>query len=84
MFDWVADLGQGIINIFTGKSWNGDDPNAIKQQAQQALQQQQQAYQDALEAQSDTTLKKTLVIMGVVGTAGFVGYQIFGKKGRRR
>lgn len=90
MFDWIADIGQGVINIFSGKSWNGDDPNQIKADAQAALAQQQQAYQAALNAQSEQlssnmkSIKNTVLLVGAVAGLGVGAYMIFGKGKRRR
>lgn len=90
MFDWIADIGQGVINIFSGKSWNGDDPNKIKADAQAALAQQQQAYQAALNAQSEQlsnymkSIKNTVLLVGAAAGLGVGAYMIFGKGRRRR
>lgn len=88
MFDWIGDVVSGVGNVLQGKSWDGDDPDAIRAQAQSDLAKQQAETNKILEAQNQAIASaqqssKNLMLLAGAGLAGYAIY-IFSKKKRRR
>lgn len=92
MWNWIKSVGSGIGNILSGKSWNGDDPAKIKQEAEDALKNQQRQYDEILNkynsslktaSESASSSKKLVYVLGAVCVAGGI-YMLMSKKGGRR
>lgn len=75
MWDWIKNIGTGIGNIFSGRTWSGEDPEAIKNEANKAI---EEAIKDT-SAKYDSMLSQiqnqnqnkstTLLLIGGVGLA---------------
>ena len=94
MWNWIKNVGNGISNIFSGKSWNGDDPSKIKQDAEDALRKQKDEYdaligkyQSSLESASQkaSSSKTMLIVAGGIAVL-VVGYVLLNgnRRGYRR
>ena len=94
IWNGITGAVKGVTNVLSGKSWSGEDPSAIKAQANQALaevqaqqqkllaEQQEQANAQiaAIKATTEESSKKNkLLLLGVVGVLGVFMFISFNK-----
>ena len=74
MWDWFKSVGNGIVNIFSGKTWSGEDPDAIKASAELALKEKDDALTAVVSASNSTN--RTLLVFGGVALVGGLIYMV--------
>lgn len=85
MWSWLTNVGSGIINVMSGKSWNGDDASSIKKEAEEALASQKAEYESlvnqyksSLTSANESKKTLTYVLIGV-GVCAFAYFMFFAK-----
>lgn len=82
MFDWIKNAVNGVANVLQGKSWNGDDPDKIKAEAQAEINKiTQETNATISQIQASNSKSNKIMLLGLAGALGFGVYTM--AKGRR-